>query len=646
MQDILDPTLNELYHHGILGQKWGVRRYQNYDGSLTNSGKSRYSLNNANNFINNFKSKSFNDIKIDVLDYANRKGVLDFLDSKADAPFKAIREVNLGYTPKSARNPLDFLKKTNDIDSMIPHVSKPGELDTYVPMLEKEKSNDRFAKAVDYASTKFNPYEWGKASVDLLGQSVEDKKLGILSKDVRDIERAAAGKEFIEKLKSESSLATKLSSEFYKTDFRGYTPAFKGTPYETTTSKQVVDFMWEPVYSSDGRKVGENRVATKYKDVEIADVSKPTREFLSYQESMKFPSDYKHVAEEYSDVQKSNAYSILKNNTFKHSDVYDFLEHHGIKGQKWGNRRYQNGDGSLTALGRVHYGVGAARESVGKVARAASGALKSGASKTGEAIRKAVKPTDQELLEKYDKAQAKQARKDLKQEIREMNGYKKRIKDMTDQEVINQINRYKNEATLKALKKDAHKTPLQKSLEQATRDAISKAAGATLQAALGNVGQSIANAFDTKENKVRREAQMVEDQAKIDKAKGGKSAADILKEYSENAKNSKNAYQAELEEAALRGNEDAKRKLSDFKNASKGSYKDPTDSPDYVETEEGKGTYEPPASRSSNRQNENNVSDVMREAGSNVYSTVEDVPTGRADDYISRLSRRELPAPR
>lgn len=34
--------MSELYHHGIKGQKWGVRRYQNADGTLTSAGKKRY----------------------------------------------------------------------------------------------------------------------------------------------------------------------------------------------------------------------------------------------------------------------------------------------------------------------------------------------------------------------------------------------------------------------------------------------------------------------------------------------------------------------------------------------------------------------------------------------------------------------------
>ena len=33
---------NKLYHWGIKGQKWGVRRYQNADGTLTKAGQTRY----------------------------------------------------------------------------------------------------------------------------------------------------------------------------------------------------------------------------------------------------------------------------------------------------------------------------------------------------------------------------------------------------------------------------------------------------------------------------------------------------------------------------------------------------------------------------------------------------------------------------
>lgn len=43
-----DKYMNELYHHGVLGQKWGVRRYQNKDGSLTAEGKKRVGAKSGN----------------------------------------------------------------------------------------------------------------------------------------------------------------------------------------------------------------------------------------------------------------------------------------------------------------------------------------------------------------------------------------------------------------------------------------------------------------------------------------------------------------------------------------------------------------------------------------------------------------------
>lgn len=39
---LVEKYNHDLYHHGITGMKWGVRRYQNKDGSLTNAGKKRY----------------------------------------------------------------------------------------------------------------------------------------------------------------------------------------------------------------------------------------------------------------------------------------------------------------------------------------------------------------------------------------------------------------------------------------------------------------------------------------------------------------------------------------------------------------------------------------------------------------------------
>lgn len=49
--------------------------------------------------------------------------------------------------------------------------------------------------------------------------------------------------------------------------------------------------------------------------------------------------------------------------------VVSYLAHHGIKGQEWYHRRYQNYDGSYTEAGRLRYGIGKGRELKNNVAR-------------------------------------------------------------------------------------------------------------------------------------------------------------------------------------------------------------------------------------------------------------------------------------
>ena len=92
----------EIAHHGIKGQKWGIRRYQNPDGSLTSRGRARYSkefkkkLDKANEAAskvsNELYDKAYKKVTgstksgtayeiSDLIDKEYNKNMLDFIDN-------------------------------------------------------------------------------------------------------------------------------------------------------------------------------------------------------------------------------------------------------------------------------------------------------------------------------------------------------------------------------------------------------------------------------------------------------------------------------------------------------------------------------------------------------------------------------------
>lgn len=100
--------------------------------------------------------------------------------------------------------------------------------------------------------------------------------------------------------------------------------------------------------------------------------------------------------------------TLVSNNAYvSTSALYcndSYLEHHGIKGQKWGVRRFQNEDGSLKAAGEKRYGVGegVARRALAGVYSINEKAYNRLGNKTLASMNKAAKERQLALAKKAD----------------------------------------------------------------------------------------------------------------------------------------------------------------------------------------------------------------------------------------------------
>lgn len=112
--------MNELYHHGIKGQKWGVRRFQNEDGTYTAAGKNRRNARDRG-----FRRAKTTDDVNDIVRSLNDKQKEYFNGDPNDKS----DYIDKQYTRYDGENIAKrFLQKINEIPvSMLDIRVKPGE---------------------------------------------------------------------------------------------------------------------------------------------------------------------------------------------------------------------------------------------------------------------------------------------------------------------------------------------------------------------------------------------------------------------------------------------------------------------------------------------------------------------------------------
>ena len=257
--------VRELYHDGIKGMKWGIRRYQNYDGTLTEEGRRR-------------------------------------------------------YNPKYKEDRANGSMPTKDEDGNYYYTNKKGEKTLYKTRSEQLSDTEL---------------------TDLNRRVQQENKLAAETSDAYEYKGPKADQAFRDASRMTKDIADALPKGNGRVVKKNYSNLSDQELRDRINRLQLED--------NYGRLSGD----TKY----IKSGSEKAREFLQTAGALlAITGSAVALANTIVDMQER------KKRSLQQSDILDenenTLEHHGILGQKWGIRRFQNPDGSLTEAGKKRYNEG------------------------------------------------------------------------------------------------------------------------------------------------------------------------------------------------------------------------------------------------------------------------------------------------
>lgn len=449
-----------LAHHGILGQKWGVRRFQDTDGSLTRAGKQRYGVGEKKK--NNWKENLKNERKA----REPKQGTVDQYKDLYNKQVKLLTKVyenskdekgNVNFNSK--KELLEILKNAESL--IASHSGDSNNPGAVTGGTEREQWNEAlktiglesnvnlhqlgmnilnssgsdldaaYDEAIKYlaayqAAQQMGNYHWLPSEVE------EREKEEKIRKEIEEMNKSLndaglSGIVQVNKSYKVSDPDTPILEYAIELDGKNY--FFKKDEIEKMQRFAIQHKLFDKDFrtTSSGQRTREKNVNTSagakaVKKREKLDISDEERSKKESNSKASTEAQVKKNAEMLNAIllaQKRTQASIKQDKAKKKSvshmeeDMNDTLVHYGVLGMKWGIRRYQNEDGTLTDAGKKRY-----YRSVNKLHRIDTKLQKNNTKKNkfDEKVRKAeyqaVKP--KRLLQSWDSYEKSQLKRESK----------------------------------------------------------------------------------------------------------------------------------------------------------------------------------------------------------------------------------------
>ena len=309
-----------LIHHGIKGQKWGVRRPRNQDGIIQGAGKQlaqkmkAYKQERKENKETKQKEKAANKESRKEL-YKNIAKGAAIAGGVAAAGYAAklgAEELQSRGNYKKAKNIANDIVKSkfNDMSDAEKDVVKRNLTNANYRNLNRQsdvKRSIRAQQVKDAANAYLNPKKANRELRDEYRQNARSGKYSTSN---------------VSKLAGINTI-TKDNIDKYETGLR-------------RSAQQEVN---PNAFEQDKRRARAKAESNYQRKME--------------QEKSKANSAFDEMAKKIKEDEKKKEANMGVRHSYIGIANGNYLSHHGIKGQKWGVRRFQNADGSYTSAGKA-----------------------------------------------------------------------------------------------------------------------------------------------------------------------------------------------------------------------------------------------------------------------------------------------------